>query len=27
MNAWNHAEPSLYGWLLKQTQNPHEAED
>ncbi|CDT46801.1 conserved hypothetical protein [Vibrio coralliirubri] len=27
MSAWNHAEPSLYGWLLKQTQNPHEAED
>ena len=27
MNAWNHAEPSLYGWLLKQTKNPHEAED
>lgn len=27
MNAWNHAEPRLYGWLLKQTQNTHEAED
>ncbi len=27
MDAWNHAEPSLYGWLLKQTQNPHETED
>ncbi|MDR9831406.1 sigma-70 family RNA polymerase sigma factor [Vibrio sp. FNV 38] len=27
MTAWNRAEPSLYGWLLKQTQNPHEAED
>ena len=27
MNAWNHAEPGFYDWLLKQTQNPHEAED
>ncbi len=27
MSAWHDAEPSLYGWLLKQTQNPHEAED
>ncbi|MDF2155373.1 sigma-70 family RNA polymerase sigma factor [Vibrio sp. CAU 1672] len=27
MQAWNHAEPSLYGWLIKQTHSHHEAED
>ncbi|GDY24904.1 RNA polymerase sigma factor RpoE [Agarivorans sp. Toyoura001] len=27
MKAWSEAEPLLYGWLIKQTNNQHEAED
>ncbi|OAN10871.1 RNA polymerase subunit sigma-70 [Photobacterium jeanii] len=27
MKAWGEAEPQLYAWLMKQTQNQHEAED
>ncbi|WP_354004662.1 sigma-70 family RNA polymerase sigma factor [Vibrio hippocampi] len=27
MTAWDDAEASLYGWLLKQTNNAHETED